>query len=99
MCKDTFKFERFCKFRIADTDGFCGLARDLKSCVFKERDHRRAVGDQARTNQPVRPIPGSDEHMRQEAEKTFAATGVYGLPNSGGYVLTKADKERLGLLY
>lgn len=45
------------------------------------------------------PIPGSDAHMRQEAEKTFAATGVYGLPNSGGYVLTKADKERLGLLY
>ena len=36
MGEDTFKFKRFREFGISDTDGFCGLARDLKASVFKE---------------------------------------------------------------
>ena len=83
-----------------DIDSAVQFSYNHQFCVYAayaaEVDQMRA---QARANEPVRPIPGSDEHIRQEAEKTFAATGVYGLPNSGGYILTRADKERLGLLY
>ena len=53
----------------------------------------------ARAQQAAKPVRGSDDHIRQEAQKTFEATGVYGLPNAGGYILTKAERARLGLIY
>jgi len=41
--------------------------------------------------------PGDAGFIREEALRTFRATGVYGLPSYGGHILTKEERKIHGL--
>ena len=47
--------------------------------------------------EPRAPAPGTMEHKRAEAVRTWHATGTYGLPSYGGHVLNRDERRELGL--
>lgn len=59
-----------------------------------------ANAPELRAQQPVeqhRLKPGDAGFIREEALRTFQATGVYGLPSFGGHILTKEERKIHGL--
>ncbi|WP_299303608.1 hypothetical protein [uncultured Litoreibacter sp.] len=79
------------------------LANEIDAALQVSFDAQFQLGANApelRAQQPVeqhRLKPGDAGFIREEALRTFQATGVYGLPSYGGHILTKEERKIHGL--